>query len=175
MSKFFYHVVTERPMSVGQVINFDGGHHSGVFERVMARVSEVEEIYKNPEKWRGAALEHHLAVALRELAMEEVRAAEFPQFPSRMGCLYVSETLEEAEKWFDFFNSIRPTFQIVKLRASGDFFCGNAELCFDGTADREENLRLARKYWSVEDTGREAIREVLLGGEIEVLEILKEN
>lgn len=171
----FYHVVTERSMSVGQVIKFDAEHHSGVFERVMERLPQVEEIYSQPEKWVGVSLEHHLAVALRELALEEVRMAEFPHYPSRLGCLYVSKTLEEAEKWFDFFNSIRPTFQIVKLRSQGEFFCGNAELCFDGSPDKEENLRLARKYWTVEDTGREPICEILLGGEIEVLEILKEK
>lgn len=73
------------------------------------------------------------------------------------------------------FYGIRPTFQIVKLRSQDGFFCGNAELCFDGCSDKEENLRLARKYWMVEDTGREPICEILLGGEIEVLEILKEK
>lgn len=35
-------------------------------------------------------------VALRELALEEVRKEKYPQYSSRMGCLYVSKTFEEA-------------------------------------------------------------------------------
>ena len=31
---FAYHVVTERPMYLGQHILFDESHHSGVYERV---------------------------------------------------------------------------------------------------------------------------------------------
>lgn len=174
----YYHVVTERPVQVGQVITFDDTHHSGVWQRVMDKLPQVEEIYANPEQWNGASFEHHLSVALRELALEEVRKAEFPQYPSRMGCLYVSEKLEEAQQWFEFFKGIRPTFQIVKLTASdesGKVFRGNATLCFDGTADREENLRLARKYWQVAETEEPPIWEILMGGKITVTEILREN
>ena len=36
MNKVFYHVVTERPMELGQEIIFDDNHHSGVYERVYA-------------------------------------------------------------------------------------------------------------------------------------------
>ena len=32
--KVFYHVVTERPMFLGQKIIFDENHHSGVFMRI---------------------------------------------------------------------------------------------------------------------------------------------
>lgn len=174
----YYHVVTERPMQLGQVITFDDTHHSGVWQRVMDKLPQVEEIYANPGKWQGVAFEHHLAVALRELALEEVRKAEFPQLPSRMGCLFVSETPEEAEQWFEFFKGIRPTFQIVKLKASGEngkVFRGNATLCFDGTADKEENLRLARRYWQAAETEEMPIWEILMGGEMQVTEIIREN
>lgn len=30
---------------------------------------------------------------------EEKRQKKHTEYPSRMGCLYVSETLDEAEKW----------------------------------------------------------------------------
>lgn len=175
MSEYFYHVVTERPMKPGQVIRFDEKHHSGVYERVMAKLPQVEEIYADPQAWQGRDLEHHLAVALRELALEEVREREFPQYPSRMGCLYVSKTIEEAERWFEFFSGIRPTFQIVRLKVDGRVFCGNAVLCFDGKSDKEENLRLARRYWSIEKTEGESVWELLADGELEVVEIIKEN
>ena len=66
-----YHVVTDRPMTIGQVIVFDENHHSGVYQRVQDKLEIVRQIYANPIAYKGAG--HHTAVALRELAMEEVR------------------------------------------------------------------------------------------------------
>lgn len=173
---YAYHVVTERPMYLGQHIVFDEEHHSGVYERVMARLPEVEDIYAHPENYAGVELDHHLDVALRELAMEEVRKESYPDYPSRMGCLYVSETLEEAERWAEYFISLgRPTFQIVKIRVEGTFFAGDATKCFDGTISREENRRLADRYWRNEENPPEEppIKELLAGGDLEVVEILR--
>lgn len=70
-------------MSVQQII-FDENHHSGVYHRVREKLDIVKEIYNNPEKYAEEDLEHHTAVALRELAMEEVRKEKYPQYPSRM-------------------------------------------------------------------------------------------
>ena len=170
----FYHVVTDRPMELHQRILFDQEHHSGVWQRVMDKMSVVEEIYANPAAYQGVTLEHHTDVALRELALEEIRLAEYPQYPSRMSCLYVSKTLKESEDWFDFFTRIgRPTYQIVKLRVRGNVFEGDAAKCFDGTPDHEENLRMARRYWENPDEGERTIVEVLVDGELEVVEIIK--
>ena len=94
-----YHVVTDRPMKCGQHIIFDENHHSGVYERVQEKMEKVHDIYENPDKYDEKTLEHHTSVALRELALEEVRRKKYPQFPSRMSCLYVSRTLKEAEQW----------------------------------------------------------------------------
>ena len=174
----FYHVVTERPMQVGQHILFDEEHHSGVYFRVMEKKNLVNEIYRFPEKYTGEELEHHTKVALRELALEEIRILEYPNYSSRMSSLYVSKTLEEAEKWFDFFESLgRPTFQIVKVRVNGNVFEGNANRCFDGTVDKEKNLELARAYWKNDakaDEKQHPVVEVLVDGEIEVIDIIKD-
>lgn len=85
-----------------------------------------------------------MVVALRELALEEVRREKYPDYPSRMGCLYVSETLRESQNWADYFISLgRPTFQIVKVKVTGNRFVGDAAKCFDGSPRRDENLLLA--------------------------------
>lgn len=132
---YVYHVVTDKPMCVGQEIIFDEKHHSGVYQRVQEKADIVNEIYANPSKYNNAdELEHHTAVALRELALEEVRQKKYPQYPSRMGCLYVSKTFEEANNWGIFFAQIgRPTYSIVKLRINGNCFIGDASKCFKGT------------------------------------------
>lgn len=172
-----YHVVTERPMQVGQQIIFDEKHHSGVYHRVSEKMDIVKEIYDNPERYAGAELEHHTAVALRELAMEEVRKEKYPRYPSRMGCLYVSKSLEEADNWGKFFAEIgRPTYHIVKLEVQGNCFIGDATKCFKGTSDKQENLRLAELYWenSAESVEQPPIYEMLVDGCITVMEIVKE-
>lgn len=175
--KEFFHVVTEKPMEVGQYIVFDEKHHSGVFSRVMHKSKTVNEIYSNPEKYNDDELEHHTKVALRELAMEEIRQNNYPEFPSRMSCLYVSRTLDEANKWFDFFTEIgRPTFQIVKVKVNGRVFEGNANRCFDGSKDKQYNLKMAEAYWSNDanaDEKNNPVVEVLVDGNIEVAEIVK--
>lgn len=172
-----YHVVTERPMKQGQHILFDQEHHNGVYARVMEKRKLAEEICAHPEKYAGTPLEHHTAVALRELAMEEARRESFSQYPSRMACLYVSETLQEAEDWAAFFaeDCKRPTYHIVKLRVRGNVFSGDACNCFDGSPDRERNLALARNYWQNGPNGEgRPVKELLVDGDIEVMEIIRE-
>lgn len=172
-----YHVVTDRPMYVGQKIIFDESHHSGVYQRVQEKIEIVNKIYANPSEYNADELEHHTSVALRELALEEVRQKKYPHYPSRMSCLYVSETFEEAENWGKFFAQIgRPTYCIVKLEVNGSCFIGNATKCFDGQTDKEENLRLAEIYWESksDNSDERPIYEMLVDGHITVVEIVKE-
>lgn len=174
---FAYHVVTERPMYLGQHIIFDENHHSGVYQRVMDKVKIVEDIYRNPKKYENTELEYPVVVALRELALEEVRKEKYPDYPSRMGCLYASETLQEAVQWADYFVSLgRPTFHIVKLKIAGSKFIGDATKCFYATVNKNENLKMAEKYWENRENpiDEPPINEILVGGDIEVVEIVKE-
>lgn len=171
-----YHVVTDRPMTEGQVILFDEEHHSGVYQRVMALIDQVSDVYANPDQY-PLPLEHHLDVALRELAMEQVRREKYPQYPSRMACLYVSKTLAEAQDWGKFFARIgRPTYAIVELSIEGRVFTGDACNCFDGTPDLADNLAKAEHYWQnlLNVDGDRPIWEMLVDGEIRVERIVEE-
>ena len=174
---YAYHVVTERPMHLGQHIIFDDAHHSGVYERVMSKLDVVNDIYRNPEKYENTELEYPVVVALRELALEEVRQKKYPDYPSRMGCLYVSGTLQESANWAEYFIGLgRPTFQIVKVKVTGNRFIGDATKCFDAVTCKEENLLLAEKYWENGPNPPEEppINEFLVSGDIEIVEIVKE-
>lgn len=172
----FYHVVSDRPKEVGQHFVLDENHPNGVHDRVYAEMSVVEDIYKNPDKYKGVELTHNVDVALRELALEKVRREKYPQYPSRMAALYVSQTYEEAERWGDYFARIgRPTYSIAKIEVSGNCYYGDAYKCFDGTISEEENLRSAEIYWrnGQNEDGHEPIVEVLVDGDIEIIEIMK--
>lgn len=171
-----YHVVTDKPMYLGQHIFFNESNHNGVFNRVKDKLDEVKDIYNNPDKYDIATLEHHTKVALRELALEKIRKEYYPTYPSRMSCLYVSESLAEAEKWAELFvNWNRPTYSIVKLKVTGNIFVGDANNCFDATIDENQNLSLAHKYWlNMPNTQKcPPIKEFLVDGDIEVIEIMR--
>ena len=80
----YYHVISDIPKRKGERILLDDSHPNGVYQRVCAQLGAVKEIYRNPEKYRGAALSHEVHVALRELALEKVRKDRYSQYPSRI-------------------------------------------------------------------------------------------
>ena len=108
--------------------------------------------------------------------LEKVRKEKYPQYPSRMASLYVSKSYEEAERWGDYFAKIgRPTYGIAKIRVTGRVYEGDACKCFDGCTDEKENLRMAEIYWQngINADGHEPIVEILVDGDIEIVEIVK--
>jgi hypothetical protein len=179
MNKFVYHVVTEKPMTLNQIIIFDNDHHSGMFNRVYERENIVKDIYANLNKYENQTFDHHLKVAIRELAMEEVRKKDFPNYPSRLSSLYVCESLDDSMKWYNYFKKInRPTFGIVKLEIlEGKIFSGDANNCFDGTINKRQNIELARHYWSNLPNKKQlpVLKETIVDGKLKVIKIMKKE
>ncbi|MCX4299129.1 MAG: DUF2441 domain-containing protein [Lachnospiraceae bacterium] len=174
---FAYHVITDRPIQLGEQIIFDETHHNGVYKRVYDKIEIVNDIYNNPAKYKPDSLEYPVKVALREFALEEVRLEKYPAYPSRMSCLYVSKTFKEADNWAKYFAEIgRPTYNIAKVETEGNCFVGDATKCFDGSLDKQENLRLAEAYWENKhnDITNPPVCEMLVDGTITVIEIIKE-
>lgn len=102
---YAYHVVTEKPMDIGQKIIFDKSHHNGVYNRVTTfmKITRGEDVQGGLANLIRADMAKWAKVAYRELAIEKVRREEFPHYPSRLACLYTSRNLEEAKNWADFF------------------------------------------------------------------------
>ena len=173
---YVYHAVTEKPMTLGQKIIFDENHHNDVYKRVMTflRIVSGEDINNDLAEFIKSDLERWAKVAYRELALEKVRSEYYPSYPSRMSCLYTSRTLEEAEKWADYFKNIgRNVYSIVKLKATGKIFDGDACNCFDGTEDEKENIRKAHHYWKKDIVNEKPVIETMIDGDIIVDEIVK--
>lgn len=169
---YVYHVVTERPMILGQSIVFDENNHNGVYSRIMAfkRLSEGETAYDETSEMIKSDMEKWSKVSYRELALEKIRKEHYPSYPSRMACLYTSRTFDEARQWAQFFESIgRTVFSIVKLRVSGRVFDGDACNCFDGVGD-DSDYKKAYDYWQVKKTDKPVI-ETLVDGVIVVEEL----
>lgn len=172
----YYHVISDTPKQSGEHILLDNRHPNGVYQRVCAQLGTVAEIYRNPQKYAGLKLPHEVDVALRELALEKVRKARYPQYPSRLASLYVSQTYDEAAQWADYFVRLgRPTYGIARITVNGNRFFGDAYKCFDGTVWEEKNLEMAEMYWANGENpdGHRPIVEILVDGDIEITEMVK--
>lgn len=166
---YVYHVVTEHPMFLGQQIVFDENNHNGVYNRVMAfkRLSDGEEDYNETSEMIKSDMDKWSKVAYRELALEKVRKNSYPNYPSRMACLYTSRTFDGAKQWAEFFERIgRKVYSIVKLKVDGRIFDGDACNCFDGLGD-DSDYEKANAYWQVNKT-ENPVTETLVDGIITV-------
>lgn len=173
---YVYHVVTEKAMQPGQKIFLGPGRYNGVYERVQVcqRLLAGEEIPGDLAQMIKKDLTRWAKVTYREIALEAVRAKSYPQYPSRMACLYTSRTLDEAISWAEFFKeSGRDVYAVVKLSVQGSLFDADATNCFDGTEDEEDNLIKAGRYWENSTKNPDPVIETLADGEITVVEIVK--
>lgn len=173
---FVYHVVTEKPMQVGQVIVFDEYHHNGVYDRIITckQILDGEDVHNDLARLIRSDLSRWSATTYRELSLEKIRQEEFNNYPSRLACLYTSQQLHESEDWANFFIELgRDVYSIVKLKVNGRCFSGDACNVFDGTECMEENITSARHYWMNDIENDRPVIETLVDGHIEVVEIIK--
>ena len=112
--------------------------------------------------------------AIREVVVELVRLQEYPEYPSRLSCLYAAKSYEESLKWKELFDSYnRKVLQIVKLRVIGNYFEGDSSFL-----PREDAIPFARKidqakeYWK--GNIKSDLPEILVDGEIEVVEVIED-
>ncbi len=82
-----------------------------------------------------------------------VRLQEFPEYPSRLSCLYASKSYEDALKWKALFDSYnREVLQIVKLRVIGSSFEGDGNLL-----PKEDGIPFSKKSNKLESIGKEIL------------------
>lgn len=187
--RIFYHIVTRNKMNVGQIIHFDKDQKNTLYrfffekEQRNSKGEDFIQILYGSHTQEGLNLNKEDADvakkyigqtirAVRETIVEMVRLQEFPQFPSRLSCLYAAKTYEDALKWKQLFESYnRKVLQIVKLRVEGQTFLGDGNLLpkEDG-APFSQKIEQAREYWK--GNIKNELPEVLINGKIEVVEII---
>lgn len=186
-----YHVVTRKEMKLGQIIDFNQNQYNTLYHfffegdllnsngedffQILHRHHTKEGLNLNPEdvdvaiKYAGKTIR-----AIREMIVEMVRLQEYPEYPSRLSCLYAAKTYEEALKWKELFAFYkRKVLQIVKLKVSGNCFEGDGNILpkEDG-APFSKKFEQAREYWK--GNVHNELPELLINGRIEVVEIVDE-
>lgn len=182
----YYHLVTRIPMYEGQIIDFSNDNYNRLYDFWMkreARRSDGADVFQvlNENDYSDAGklvIQDYVfnqSRAVRETVTELVRATEFPEKPSRLKCLYVCKTLEEAYKWKENFQGYnRKILQLVELSSDGDSFTGDAIFLPQINGDSfEKKIAQAREYWNGNIKGE--LVETLLGGIIKVERIVENN
>ncbi|OSY17413.1 hypothetical protein BTJ48_01224 [Bacillus mycoides] len=186
---YAYHIVTRKTMSIGKIIHFDKNQTNTLyhffFEREQLNSNDEdsiqifkrhyinEELHINNENAKVVLNYIDQTIrAVRETIVEMVRLQEFPEYPSRLSCLYASKSYEDALKCKALFDSYnRDVLQIVKLRVIGSSFEGDGNLLpkEDGIPFAQK-MEQAREYWK--GNVRNELPELLINGRIEVVEII---
>ncbi|PHE22669.1 hypothetical protein COF41_02635 [Bacillus toyonensis] len=186
---YAYHIVTKKKMNIGQIIHFDNNQTNTLyhffFEREHLNATGEDSIqilksnYINNElhinnenaqvimKYTDQTIR-----AVRETIVEMVRLQEYPEYPSRLSCLYASKSYEDALKWKALFDSYnRDVLQIVKLLVSGNSFESDGNLLpkEDGISFSRK-IEQARDYWK--GNSKSELPELLINGKIQVVEII---
>lgn len=186
---YVYHIVTRKKMSLGQIINFDKNQNNTLYhfffgrEQLNSKGEDFIQIlhghYTNENlnlnkenaevaiKYIGQTIR-----AIREVIVEMIRLQEYPEYPSRLSCLYAAKSYEDALKWKELFDSYnRNVLQIVKLRVIGNSFEGDGNLLpkEDGVPFSQK-IEQAREYWK--GNIKNELPELLINGKIEVVEII---
>ncbi len=133
-------------MSVGQIIHFDDNQSNTLFhfffdkEQVNSKGEDFIQILQSHYSSEGLTLNKEngeVAIkyigqttrAIREVIVEMVRLKEYPQYPSRLSCLYAAKSYEDILKWKKVFESFnRKVLQIVKLNVIENYFDGDGNL-----------------------------------------------
>lgn len=189
--RYVYHLVTGKRMALGQIISFDSNQKNSLYqfffekERLNSKGEDFIRIMEGHYTADGLQLDKENAEvaakyvgqtirAIREVIVEMVRLQEYPEYPSRLSCLYAAKSYQDALRWKDIFDSYhRRVLQLVKLRVTGAIFEGDGSLLpkEDGVPFSRK-IEQAREYW--QGNIHNELPELLINGRIEVVEIMEE-
>ena len=190
--KIFYQVATDRNYKVGDILcfgedlnglgyrvqnsNFNDGKTP--FHKLGFMYLDSKKIFKNKQlvlQMSKALLEADFV--LRELAAEEVRKEKFSHLPSRLKCMFLSETKEETLKNFEKMKKNNPqkSFQAVAVLLNGEVFYAKEVGLQRNGLSYNDNQKVALMYWAQNQNSTECTKEILFEGQAEVLEIFRET
>ncbi len=191
-----YQVATDRNYQVGDILTFNKDIPNGQSNRVFntdfrlnnSRPSdEMYEVAKRRFKkfkskddiYQIAHILEYYDVAIKEMALEEVRKEQFPNLPSRLHCMYLSLSKDTALKNLKSMAESREKngkhFQAVAVKLNGVIFkAGKVYMSREGQSYNYYKQK-AISYWKQRGLKDEEVKEVLFEGTAEVVEILDEQ
>ena len=190
-----YQVATDRHYKVGDVLEFNKETLNGQYNRVfntdfrLNGTRPSDEMYSVAKRkfkkfktkddvYSIAHILEYYDVAIKEIALEEVRKQFFPNLPSRLHCMYLSTSKDIALKNVKSMAESREKngkhFQAVAVRLNGVIFkAGKVYVSREGKSYNYYKDK-AIEYWKQKGLKDEEVKEVLFEGRAEIVEILAE-
>lgn len=179
----FYHLVTRQPVHEHQFFDFSQGQPNRQAKFFLDHPDKLplNDLLKTPRlnlsSEQTTQLRHdwdRRAHALRELILEVVRIRDFPQYPSRLACLFAAKSYDQVLIWRNLFEKEgRHVCQLVKVVTAGPTFEGDAASLPSITSGTVvDKLAAAETYWQ-HPAASQQLSEVLLGGRVQVIQIIR--
>ncbi|MCB2188920.1 MAG: DUF2441 domain-containing protein [Deltaproteobacteria bacterium] len=130
-----------------------------------------DELLADPAQLYDLALTglRHATLQLRERIMEEVRAADFPDHPSRLRCFWLADSPDSVTYWRNKLGSIAGQgLTLWRVAARGRVHLGSNRWVKNDSLSLETYYHNARQYWAGRDVGG-AADELVLEGELTLL------
>ena len=184
-NEIYYHANSGEELNVGDVLIFNKDTHNKMYDEVYKSEFKLDEIDANEllinkkknkdTKFTIEEFETILntvnndAFVMRELALEEVRKKKYPNYPSRLNCLYVTKEKEDAINWSNILKrNKKECKQVLTLECTGELFIGDGNLMKRQNLSYKKHLEIADRYWN--NTINENL-EYLFYGEAKVIDI----
>lgn len=193
--EILYQVATDRNYKVGDILTFNKDIPNGQYQRVFSNDFRLDEIRPSDEMYRVAkrklkkfkskddiySIAHILEsydVAIKEIALEEVRKNHFSNLPSRLHCMYLSQSKEIALKNMQNMannkEKLGKHFQTVAVKLNGIIFkAGRTYVSREGQSYNYYKQK-AFEYWNQNNLLDEEVKEILFEGQAEIIEIVGE-
>lgn len=183
--EIFYHAYSGEKVNVGDVLVFNSGTRNKMYDEVYNNEYKIDgidanELLINKKRNKERLLSfnefelllntvNNDAFVLRELALEEVRKSKYPSYPSRLSCLYITKTKEEAINWIKILKrNKKKCKQVLTLELTGEIFCFDGNLMKRLNVSYQKHLDNAELYWNSINSNNS---EILFYGEAKVIKI----
>lgn len=188
-NKIFYQVAVNQNYKVGQLLEFNKETNNGQYYKTYTANSKFKDgraadclfklinkklrFLKKDDCIKLAHILDDYDVAMRDLAIEQVRKELYPEYPSRLHCMYLSNDKQTA---IDNLNNFvkrdgKGCFQIVAVKCIGNIFKVEKNVERAGCSF-EEYLAKAKEFWQQKNIKNP--NAILFEGVAEIVEIIKE-
>ena len=183
--EIYYHANSGKEYKVGDTLVFNARTHNKMYDEVYNNEYKLDNIDANElliNKKRNndtnLSIDEFLLVfktinndafVLRELALEEVRKNKYPNYPSRLNCLYVTKDKEDAINWSNILKRNKKVCkQILTLELTGELFTFDGSLMKRLNTSYQKQLEMAEEYWNSIPSSNP---EYLFYGEAKVIDV----
>ncbi len=183
--EIFYHAYSGDIVNVGDILIFNSQTHNKMYDEVYNNEYsndglDANELLINKKRNNEKSFSidefelvfntiNNDAFVLRELALEEVRKVNFSNYPSRLSCLYVTKSKDEAINWSNILKRNKKECKhILTLELTGEIFCFDGNLMKRQNVSYLKHLENAKLYWNSINSDNS---EILFYGEAKVIHI----